>query len=410
MIFIRKNNQVVRADGKDLREVVVVVSASSSSQVIIDKEVPVLTEAQFIQAYNNVVDGKVVYVASENDEIFVIKQVNEESGNPVIYFDYYNSHILRYELAESEVEITAKEYGGVGAVVSVNGKAGVVVLNASDLLATNQATIQANLERIDGLIDDANSDIEDLQDEVATVRDIAQAKTNSYVVSLLADITGTQDEDGNFTSVSAITGVDLSTLKIGDNIFVVDTEAPDFWVSAITPVVKLNKLQTEKIDIENYYTKDEVDALLDDKADVGDSYTKQETDTLLGDKANADEVYSKTDADDTFATKTELGDKQDKSTARTITTATFNGGLNSNEFTEFTQPMTALTIASLEVADGDNTPAFAFHFKLATGGVVSFTPTIKWDCGNPQFEADVDYIVVITKVGSQYFGALGEHY
>lgn len=260
MIFIRKNGQIVRADGKDLREVVVIVSASSSSQVITGKNVPVLTEAQFIQAYNNVVDGKVVYVASENDEIFVIKQVNEESGNPVIYFDYYNSHILRYELAESEVEITAKEYGGVGAVVSVNGKAGVVVLDATDIkLTTNQQTVQQNFIRVD-------ESIEDLYEEATTAIEIAEGKTKSYVIDEKDDITGTETVDGEITNVTAIAGIsDLSVLKVGDIINVKELNTPDYWVSQIAPSITLSKMETSKVDLENYYKKSETDALLNNK-------------------------------------------------------------------------------------------------------------------------------------------------
>lgn len=53
---------------------------------------------------------------------------------------------------EKEIIQIAEEYGGGGeggAVNSVNGKKGNVVLSASDIKATNSASIQSNLERID---------------------------------------------------------------------------------------------------------------------------------------------------------------------------------------------------------------------------------------------------------------------
>lgn len=75
---------------------------------------------------------------------------------PVLHFDL-SKHALKN--VEDE-KLTADELrrvvndaltnGGSGNVTSVNGKTGTVVLNASDLLATNAQTIQQNLERIDG--------------------------------------------------------------------------------------------------------------------------------------------------------------------------------------------------------------------------------------------------------------------
>lgn len=61
---------------------------------------------------------------------------------------------------EKEIIKIAEEHGGEGggAVQSVNGKTGAVVLSASDINATNAQSVQANLERIDleveGLVDD----------------------------------------------------------------------------------------------------------------------------------------------------------------------------------------------------------------------------------------------------------------
>lgn len=61
---------------------------------------------------------------------------------------------------EKEIIKIAEEHGGEGggAVQSVNGKTGKVVLSASDIKSTNTQSIQANLERIDleveGLVDD----------------------------------------------------------------------------------------------------------------------------------------------------------------------------------------------------------------------------------------------------------------
>lgn len=58
--------------------------------------------------------------------------------------------------------LTTQEVGGGGAVNSVNGKTGTVVLTASDIQVLNSQTIQANLERIDdelGRLQDEKQDL-----------------------------------------------------------------------------------------------------------------------------------------------------------------------------------------------------------------------------------------------------------
>lgn len=287
MIKQYHNGQWRVVSGKSQNEILVIVA--EDSETISGISVPKLDEDQVQVAYNGIVAGKGVFIQGENDDYYAVYFANTADEVPTIYLIYKDSHIIKYELDE-EVSISVKEIGsGSGAVESVNGKIGVVVLDGTDIqITTTHTTLQANIIRIDEEISRVEGKFDqavlDLGDEIDDVRDIAQSKTVSYVVDDLDDITGTQDEDGNFTSVTAITGVDLEDLKIGDNIFVKDVEAPDFWVSAITPAVALNKLQTEKIDIENYYTKDEtysadqVDALLEDKADTSDlaNYAKLE--------------------------------------------------------------------------------------------------------------------------------------
>ena len=53
---------------------------------------------------------------------------------------------------------------GTGAVISVNGKDGVVVLKAEDIKANNAATIQSNLERIDSEINRVEGKIPDVSE------------------------------------------------------------------------------------------------------------------------------------------------------------------------------------------------------------------------------------------------------
>ena len=95
------------------------------------------------------------------------------------------------------------------------------------------------------------------------VRGLIAAKETGWVIDSQSNITGTKDSDENYTNVTAITGLDLSKVKIGDNIYIKDTEVPDYWVSAKTTsnVLSLTTLST-KIDLSNYYTKTETNSLL----------------------------------------------------------------------------------------------------------------------------------------------------
>ena len=84
---------------------------------------------------------------------------------------------------------------------------------------------------------------------------VAQGKTASYVIQSQSDITGTKDANDEYTNVTAITGVTISDLAVGDIILVKDLNVPDYWVSQISPSVSLNKMETTKVDLSNYVDK-----------------------------------------------------------------------------------------------------------------------------------------------------------
>lgn len=83
---------------------------------------------------------------------------------------------------------------------------------------------------------------------------VAQGKTKSYVIQGQSDITGTKDANEEYTNVTAITGITLADLQVGDIINLKDLNVPDYWVSQISPSVSLNKMETTKVDLTNYVT------------------------------------------------------------------------------------------------------------------------------------------------------------
>lgn len=98
----------------------------------------------------------------------------------------------------------------------------------------------------------------DSGESLQSIKDIAEGKTTTYVIDAKTNITGTESSTGAFTNVTAITGVTIANLKLGDNIFVKKVDDPDYWVSAVNKTadvvtsVSLNKLETQKTDLTPY--------------------------------------------------------------------------------------------------------------------------------------------------------------
>lgn len=98
------------------------------------------------------------------------------------------------------------------------------------------------------------------------LRNLIAGKETGWVIDRQDQITGDKDEDDNYNNVTAIEGLDLNQVKVGDNIYIKDREVPDYWVSARTEgsvgvILELTTLST-KIDLTNYFTKQEVINLL----------------------------------------------------------------------------------------------------------------------------------------------------
>lgn len=64
-------------------------------------------------------------------------------------------------------------------VESVNGETGAVVLSASDILATNTQSVQANLERIDTEVEGVIDDVADLETEVSGKSTVSVSATGT---------------------------------------------------------------------------------------------------------------------------------------------------------------------------------------------------------------------------------------
>lgn len=93
------------------------------------------------------------------------------------------------------------------------------------------------------------------------IEETAAGKCKSYVINTQSEITGTKDANDEYTGVTAITGITLTDLKVGDQIFIKELQVPDYWVSALVyesdvlVSVSLSKMETSKVDLTDYMTK-----------------------------------------------------------------------------------------------------------------------------------------------------------
>ena len=101
--------------------------------------------------------------------------------------------------------------------------------------------------------------------------------------------------------------------SLGSLNFFIEVE-PDPLAGGLTSETQIYDLYqqveaiTEQVIGDDYYDKDDVDALLDDKADKSTTYTKTQVDNLLNDKADKATTYTKTQVDNALALKANSAD------------------------------------------------------------------------------------------------------
>ena len=84
---------------------------SESDTTIEGYSVPNLTEEQIVAAYNAVIAGKVVIIASSDTHShFVVNQADSLNDEPSIEVIYYSTMLLTYTAGEGGVEITAAKF------------------------------------------------------------------------------------------------------------------------------------------------------------------------------------------------------------------------------------------------------------------------------------------------------------
>ena len=148
-----------------------------------EKLLNVLEGSDYVSVDLNEDESKVVV---ELDETKLDTTVTEDSDNLITSGAVYE--------AVNAIEVP---------VTSVNGETGAVVLSASDILATNTQSVQANLERIDTEVEGVIDDVADLETEVSGKQDTLTAGSNISISGTTISATDTTYTAGTNVAISA---------------------------------------------------------------------------------------------------------------------------------------------------------------------------------------------------------------
>ena len=323
-----------------------------------------------------------------------------------------------------------------GGVTSVNGKTGAVTLGATDVGAepafakntafnknfgTDAGTVMegndtrvtgavADIQTIKGQIGEINTKNSEQDGAISTAQakadeayNIAQGRAKAVSFATYNDM------------VAALKAAGKTDYKVGDNLFIVATDVPDYWVSAVldnntgdTGYFSISPLESQKVDLSEYQKKTDNSLNTTNKTVVGAINEVKGTADGASTKANANEetlnkivggqqeVAKATNANTAVNVTGQINGKAidsifeaDGITAKKATTAagadqaaklaaaktiSLTGAVNGSVSTDLSSDAAIATtlgekvVGSTNIADGAVTAA-----KLATSGVTAGT-------------------------------------
>ena len=130
-------------------------------------------------------------------------------------------------------------------------------------------------------------------EKITDVVEIAEGKTNSYVVNYTNNAIFNSQEEYVIVDKSsfpitdiALKSINFEDLKYGDIIYITNTDVPDRWVGYIgEDFISFYKMETSKVNLNDYHTKTEISDLVNEydlqlKTDIAeDYYNKTEIDS-----------------------------------------------------------------------------------------------------------------------------------
>lgn len=175
-----------------------------------------------------------------------------------------------YYLVTKEDDASPEEMLTMRNILSVDPGIDVITLTANALPKTEITLalggLSNNVEFIPSNPSGGNSEdlaaleerVEAVEDQSATALSIAKGKNQAHIFN-------TTDDMNAWMSVSSNAGL----YTVGDNIYIIDTDVPDWWVSEVLTEAdpdtgfyyKIAQLETQKVDLTNYVSKEQLDDL-----------------------------------------------------------------------------------------------------------------------------------------------------
>ena len=191
----------------------------------------------------------------------------------------------------------------------------------------------------------AHSDIRTLVSNAQTAANNAQAKANS-AYTLAEGRARAVSFDTVEAMTSALKAAAKTDYKIGDNLFIKATGVPDYWISNVLTTntgtygyFEVSVLETQKVDLTNYYTKSEIDTKFLTKTDASGTYATISTVNTLSTTVSGHTTKIS-------ALETNVSNIQSKNTSQdTEITNIKNGTTTVGKATSATKLATARTIS-----------------------------------------------------------------
>ena len=107
-------------------------------------------------------------------------------------------------------------------------------------------------------LNETNATLQEVQEKANEAEAIARGKATSYVFETVTALDDWLEAPEN-----------VAKLHVGDNFYIEDVGVPDYWWNGEARMV----LESEKPDMSNYYSKDEIDTRLGQKANTDGTYS-----------------------------------------------------------------------------------------------------------------------------------------
>lgn len=216
--------------------------------------------------------GEVEKWHSAQEYVLVMPSINPAAAQPDVLpseFEQMEQRVTAVKNDAEEAAQTATEQAGIATTKAQEASDSADRARQSEQAAkASEDMAKAYAEDAEGFAEDAEEQAQiaannilngvnthnestaahaDIRDDIRTVDAIARGKMNSYVFDTYEDM------------MEAVQNSEfVEQLKVGDNFYIRDVGVKDYWWDGAAP----SELEAEAPDLTNYYTREQVDAMM----------------------------------------------------------------------------------------------------------------------------------------------------